>query len=77
MKELKVTEEVYNKAIYIVAILSAVTSGLIIEIRERNPWKIYRKPERNNGDTFYNIIITIISVGVIAIIDYFLAKVLL
>jgi hypothetical protein len=77
MKELELTEEIYNKTIYIVTILSALATGLMIEIKSRDPFNLYRKPEKTTEDTIYNIFITILFLGIIAFMDYFIAKSLL
>jgi len=68
--------DTYHKSFFLAAFISAIAAGLAIEIHDRNPFNIYRKPEKNNYDTVYNISVTIILTGCIAYVDYWIARIL-
>lgn len=66
----KIVPNTYHKAFLLAAIISALFSGIAIEIHDRNLLNLYRRPERTNQDAIYNIFITIFISG---LLSYFIS----
>lgn len=66
----------YYKAFFLAAIISAISAGLAIEIRERNLLGLYKKPEKTHGDTIYNILVTIVITGIVAYLTNWFVRLL-
>ena len=72
----KIIPNTYHKAFFLAAIISALCSGIAIEVHHRNLFNFYIEPERTRSDIFHNIFVTIFITGLLSYIISWIVRLL-